>query len=65
MSSREPRQRDQSGMNTTEYAVGTVAACGFACMLIQVIPAYRTVILNALMRVVELHFGWGPFDLPL
>lgn len=25
--------RTEAGMNTAEYAVGTVAACGFACLL--------------------------------
>lgn len=25
--------RNEQGMNTAEYAVGTVACCGFACVL--------------------------------
>lgn len=28
-----PRCRDERGMNTAEYALGTVAACGFAGLL--------------------------------
>jgi Flp pilus assembly pilin Flp len=31
--------RDESGMTTAEYAVGTVAACGFAGALIQLLTS--------------------------
>jgi hypothetical protein len=31
--------RDESGMNTAEYAVGTVGACGFAGILYQVLTS--------------------------
>ena len=30
---RSERKRDESGMSTAEYAVGTLAACGFAGVL--------------------------------
>jgi hypothetical protein len=33
-SSRARRARSESGMNTAEYAMGTVAACGFAGLLV-------------------------------
>lgn len=31
--------RDESGMNTAEYAVGTVGACGFAGLLYQLLTS--------------------------
>ena len=33
------RRRTQSGMNTAEYAVGTVAACGFAGLLFKLLTS--------------------------
>lgn len=33
--------RDERGMSTAEYAVGTVAACGFAGLLIKVLTSDR------------------------
>ena len=31
--------RDDDGMSTAEYAVGTVAACGFAGLLLELLAA--------------------------
>ena len=31
--------RDEAGMNTAEYAVGTVGACGFAGLLYQLLTS--------------------------
>jgi hypothetical protein len=31
--------RDEAGMNTAEYAVGTVAACGFAGLLFKLLTS--------------------------
>jgi hypothetical protein len=31
--------RDEKGMNTAEYAVGTVGACGFAGLLYQILTS--------------------------
>ncbi len=31
--------RDEKGMNTAEYAVGTVGACGFAGILYQILTS--------------------------
>lgn len=33
------RVRDDAGMNTAEYAVGTVGACGFAGLLYQLLTS--------------------------
>jgi hypothetical protein len=33
------RLRGESGMTTAEYAVGTVAACGFAALLYKVVTS--------------------------
>lgn len=32
------RRRDSAGWTTVEYAVGVVAACGFAAVLLQIAP---------------------------
>jgi uncharacterized protein DUF4244 len=34
-----PAARDERGMNTAEYAVGTVGACGFAGILYQILTS--------------------------
>ena len=34
-----PRLRDDAGMTTAEYAVGTVGACGFAGLLYQLLTS--------------------------
>jgi hypothetical protein len=35
--SRQRRTRDERGMTTAEYAVGTVASCGFAGVLVKLL----------------------------
>ncbi len=35
----DPHLRDEVGMNTAEYAVGTVGACGFAGLLYQLLTS--------------------------
>jgi hypothetical protein len=37
MTARLRRARDERGMTTAEYAVGTVASCGFAGVLIKLL----------------------------
>jgi len=41
------RRRDDLGMTTAEYAVGTVAACGFGTVL------YKIVTSDTVMHLVE------------
>ena len=53
--------RCQRGMRTAEYAVGTVAACGFACLLIQLLPDWRGLLMELLSKVFAVRFGW-PFS---
>jgi hypothetical protein len=36
---RSLQQRDDAGMTTAEYAVGTVAACGFGSLLYKVLTS--------------------------
>jgi hypothetical protein len=36
---RSLRQRDDAGMTTAEYAIGTVAACGFGSLLYEVLTS--------------------------
>ncbi|MBP2707248.1 DUF4244 domain-containing protein [Microbispora sp. RL4-1S] len=33
------RERAEAGMSTAEYAVGTIAACGFAALLFKVVTS--------------------------
>lgn len=56
-------QRGQRGMCTAEYALGTVAACGFACVLLQLLSHWRSLLVQFFLSAVELHFGF-PFGLP-
>ena len=34
---RRPRISDETGMTTAEYAIGTLAACGFAALLVTIL----------------------------
>ena len=47
-----------SGMTTAEYAVGTVAACGFGGILYKVVTSETTIQLvgELLKRALTLHF---------
>ena len=56
-------RRCQRGMCTAEYAVGTLAGCGFACILIQLLPRWRSLLMEILMRVFAFRYGW-PFTDP-
>lgn len=48
-----------AGMTTAEYAVGTIAACGFAGVLFEVVksPAVQRMIIHALQRAFSV-LGW-------
>ncbi len=50
--------RDDTGMSTAEYAVGTVAAVGFAAVLYAVIhsSATRTLLTNIINRALSIQF---------
>ena len=41
---RRRRRRDDRGMTTAEYAIGTVAACGFAGLLLKILTSTRSAI---------------------
>lgn len=51
-----PRVRDEAGMNTAEYAVGTVGACGFAGLLYQLLTSDfgRNLLENLFNKVTDL-----------
>ena len=59
------RTRSESGMNTAEYAIGTVAACGFACVLLQLLTGWRMLLLQIFLNGLDIRFGWPPIRLPL
>jgi hypothetical protein len=50
------RLRDEAGMTTAEYAVGTVGACGFAGLLYQLLTSDfgRNLIQGLLGKVLDL-----------
>ncbi len=50
------RVRDEAGMNTAEYAVGTVGACGFAGLLYQLLTSDfgRNLLENLFNKVTDL-----------
>lgn len=50
---------DERGMTTAEYAIGTVAAAGFAALLIKLLGSER--VQELLMQVIEsaLQLGGG------
>jgi hypothetical protein len=45
------RLRQDGGMTTAEYAVGTIAACAFAAILYKVVTSGS--VLNALSRIIR------------
>jgi Flp pilus assembly pilin Flp len=45
------RLRNDDGMTTAEYAVGTIAACAFAAVLYKVVTSGG--VLSALGRIIE------------
>jgi hypothetical protein len=52
------RARSDSGMTTAEYAVGTVAACGFAGVLYKIVTSDP--VIGAVLNLVEKALHW-PF----
>ena len=55
--SRSAHVRADEGMTTAEYAVGTVAACGFSGVLYKVITS--DTVLNLVKDVIEKAFHLG------
>lgn len=53
------RQRGDAGMTTAEYAVGTVAACGFGGVLYEVLT--NESVLGLLTKVITKALGVGLF----
>jgi hypothetical protein len=50
-----PATRD-AGMTTAEYAIGTIAACGFAALLVTILrgPAVRAMLVDIIHRALAL-----------
>ena len=44
-------RRDDQGMSTAEYAVGTVAACGFGGILYKILTSDK--VMEMLTRIIE------------
>lgn len=57
--------RCQAGMNTAEYAVGTAASCGLACLLLQLMPNWHALLTEIFRQVFEIRFGWPITRVPL
>lgn len=53
------KSRGERGMTTAEYAVGTVAACGFAGVLIKVLtdPQVKEWLWRLIKLLIESFFG--------
>jgi Protein of unknown function (DUF4244) len=51
------RIRDQRGMTTAEYAVGTVAACAFAGLMLQIVADWQTLLPQILAHVTDAFSG--------
>jgi len=47
----------EDGMTTAEYAVGTVAACGFAGLLLKLLTSQD--VLSLLLKTITKAFGLG------
>ncbi|MEV6547388.1 DUF4244 domain-containing protein [Streptomyces sp. NPDC051597] len=52
------RMRGDSGMTTSEYAVGTIAACGFAAVLYKVVTseAVSSALQSLVGRALDVQF---------
>lgn len=50
------RDRPEAGMSTAEYAVGTVAACGFAALLFKILTSsqVRRLVVGLVTRALNL-----------
>ncbi|HEU0131073.1 MAG TPA: DUF4244 domain-containing protein [Mycobacteriales bacterium] len=55
---RRRKVRGDDGMVSAEYAVGSVAACGFAGVLVKVLtsPSIQSLLVKAIMKA--LHFAF-------
>jgi hypothetical protein len=55
---RRRRRRDDSGMTTAEYAIGTVAACGFAGLLLKILTSTQVgdLLTSVVRRAFEVAF---------
>lgn len=49
------RARTDDGMSTAEYAVGTVAACGFAAVLFKIVTSHQVMQLMTDIITKALH----------
>lgn len=54
------RRRDEGGMNTAEYAVGTAAACGFAGLLFVCQDWYGELLRGMLQAAFQEVLWWPP-----
>lgn len=54
------RWRNECGMNTAEYAIGTVAACGFAGLLFVCNDAYLEMVHRLLQFAFDEVLWWPP-----
>lgn len=54
----------ERGMCTTEYALGTIAACGFACILMALLQHWRGMLMQILIKGFDAKFGWPDLPLP-
>lgn len=52
------RHRNERGMNTAEYAVGTVAACGFAGVLFLCQDWYDSLVRSLLQFALQEALSW-------
>jgi hypothetical protein len=55
---RRRRRRDDRGMTTAEYAIGTVAACGFAGLLLKILTSTQVgdLLTSVVRRAFEVAF---------
>lgn len=51
------RSQNQRGMNTAEYAVGTVAACGFGLVLLQFRDFWWLMLMEILAEITHAFSG--------
>jgi hypothetical protein len=57
VTSRRRRLHDETGMATAEYAIGTLAACGFAALLVAILKGGEVKAL--LLGVITTALGLG------
>ncbi len=59
----DPRPSDEAGLTTVEYAVGVVAACGFAAGLIRISPVMFRILQRILAEIDSMV--WNVPTIPL